>query len=33
VNVLGAIVMEAFYARTFQRTKNWDFGLILRPGW
>jgi len=33
VNVLGAIVMEAFYARTFQRTKNWDFGVILRPGW
>jgi len=33
VNVLGAIIMEAFYARTFQRTKNWDFGVILRPGW
>ena len=33
VNVLGAIIFEAFYARTFQRTKNWDFGLILRPGW
>jgi len=33
VNVLGAIVLEAFYARTFQRTKNWDFGVILRPGW
>ena len=33
VNVLGAIVMEAFYARTFQRSKNWDFGLVLRPGW
>jgi Tol biopolymer transport system component len=33
VNVLGALVFEAFYARTFQRTKNWDFGVILRPGW
>ncbi len=33
VNLLGAIVFEAFYARTFQRSKNWDFGLILRPGW
>jgi Tol biopolymer transport system component len=33
VNVLGAIVLEAFYARTFQRTKNWDFGVVLRPGW
>jgi dipeptidyl aminopeptidase/acylaminoacyl peptidase len=33
VNLLGAIVFEAFYARTFQRTKNWDFGLILRQGW
>jgi Tol biopolymer transport system component len=33
VNLLGAIVFEAFYARTFQRAKPWDFGLILRPGW
>jgi outer membrane protein assembly factor BamA len=33
VNVLGAIILEAFYARTFQRSKNWDFGVILRPGW
>ncbi|MFB6272179.1 MAG: DUF6055 domain-containing protein [Salinibacter sp.] len=33
VNVLGAIVLEAFYARTFQRTKKWDFGVLLRPGW
>jgi len=33
VNVLGAVVFEAFYARTFQRAKPWDFGLILRPGW
>ena len=33
VNVLGAIIFEAFYARTFERTKNWDFGVILRPGW
>ena len=33
VNVLGAIIFEAFYARTFERSKNWDFGVILRPGW
>jgi len=33
VNLLGAIVFEAFYARTFQRNQPWDFGLILRPGW
>lgn len=33
VNLLGALVFEAFYARTFQRSKHWDFGLILRPGW
>jgi Tol biopolymer transport system component len=33
VNLLGAVVFEAFYARTFQRAKPWDFGLILRPGW
>ncbi len=33
VNVLGAVILEAFYARTFQRTKNWDFGVVLRPGW
>ncbi len=33
VNLLGAVVFEAFYARTFQRTQPWDFGLILRPGW
>ena len=33
VNLLGAIVFEMFYARTFQRTKPWDFGVILRPGW
>ena len=33
VNVLGAIIFEAFYARTFQRSKAWDFGVILRPGW
>ena len=33
VNVLGAIIFEAFYARTFQRSKTWDFGVILRPGW
>ncbi len=33
VNLLGAIVFEMFYARTFQRTKPWDFGVVLRPGW
>lgn len=33
VNLLGAVVFEAFYARTFQRAKPWDFGLVLRPGW
>ena len=33
VNVLGAAIFEAFYARTFQREQPWDFGLILRPGW
>lgn len=33
VNLLGALVFEAFYARTFQRNQPWDFGLILRPGW
>jgi Tol biopolymer transport system component len=33
VNLLGAVIFEAFYARTFQRTKPWDFGVILRPGW
>jgi len=33
VNLLGALVFEMFYARTFQRSRNWDFGVILRPGW
>ncbi|MFP4228909.1 MAG: eIF2A-related protein [Salinivenus sp.] len=33
VNLLGAVVFEMFYARTFQRDKPWDFGVILRPGW
>jgi hypothetical protein len=33
VNLLGAVVFEMFYARTFQRSKPWDFGLLLRPGW
>ncbi len=33
INVLGAAIFEMFYARTFQRSKPWDFGLILRPGW
>ena len=33
INLLGAVVLEMFYARTFQRTRDWDFGIILRPGW
>ena len=33
MNVMGAFVMEMFYARTFQRIQDWDFGVILRPGW
>ena len=33
VNLLGALVFEMFYARTFQRSKDWDFGVLLRPGW
>lgn len=33
VNLLGALVFEAFYARTFQRSRDWDFGVLLRPGW
>lgn len=33
VNLLGALVFEMFYARTFQRTRDWDFGVLLRPGW
>jgi len=33
VNLLGAVVFEAFYARTFQRQQPWDFGILLRPGW
>jgi hypothetical protein len=33
VNVLGAMIMEFFYARTFQRQQDWDFGVLLVPGW
>jgi hypothetical protein len=33
VNLLGALVFEMFYARTFQRSTDWDFGVVLRPGW
>jgi Tol biopolymer transport system component len=33
VNLLGALVFETFYARTFQRANDWDFGVLLRPGW
>lgn len=33
MNVLGSAIIEIFYARTFQRDQDWDFGLLLRPGW
>jgi hypothetical protein len=33
INMLGALVFELFYARTFQRARDWDFGVVLRPGW
>lgn len=33
MNVLGSAIVELFYARTFQRDQDWDFGLLLRPGW
>jgi hypothetical protein len=33
MNVMGALILETFYARTFQRLQDWDFGVILRPGW
>ena len=33
INLLGAAIFEIFYASTFQRQQDWDFGLILRPGW
>ena len=33
VNVLGALVLETFYAYPFQRDVGWDLGLIIRPGW
>jgi tricorn protease-like protein len=33
MNVMGALVLETFYARTFQRLQDWDFGVVLRPGW
>jgi outer membrane protein assembly factor BamA len=33
MNVLGSAIVEIFYARTFQRDQDWDFGLLLRPGW
>jgi len=32
-NVLGAVILETFYARTFQRARDWNFGLVLKPGW
>jgi hypothetical protein len=33
-NVLGALVLETFYAKPFQReTVSWDFGVLLQPGW
>ncbi|HHP7237600.1 peptidase S9 [Longibacter sp.] len=33
MNLLGAAVFEIFYARTYQRDQDWNFGLVLRPGW
>ncbi|PEN14454.1 peptidase S9 [Longibacter salinarum] len=33
MNLLGAAIFEVFYARTFQRDQDWNFGLVLRPGW
>ena len=33
-NLLGAFVFEMFYARPFQRPDvDWDFGVVIRPGW
>jgi hypothetical protein len=32
-NVLGALVLETFYAKPFQRDIGWDFGILLQPGW
>ena len=32
-NVLGALVLETFYAYPFQRDVGWDLGLVFRPGW
>ncbi len=33
-NLLGAMVIETFYAKPFQRPEaGWDFGVVLRPGW
>ena len=33
VNLLGALIFEMFYARTYQRATDWNFGVVLRPGW
>ena len=33
MNIMGALILETFYARTFQRLQTWDFGVVLRPGW
>jgi hemolysin activation/secretion protein len=33
-NLFGALVLEVFYAKPFQRpTKGWVWGLQLLPGW
>ena len=33
-NLLGALIIETFYAYPFQRPNvGWDFGVVLRPGW
>ena len=34
VNLLGYAVIEAYYARPFQRPgKGWVYGIQLAPGW
>jgi hypothetical protein len=33
-NVLGRILLEAYYAKPFQLPDtNWEFGLRISPGW
>jgi hypothetical protein len=34
MNVLGYMVLEAYYAYPFQRPdKGWTWGFVLSPGW